>query len=285
MNLSDPRLSPYDRLKLRLGWLFGVRWVGEDEVAVIYESGRLYALFRGPRSFNINPFTQEVIAIINAGPDMFQARCPGIRTRDAVPLDFLIALKYSFAPERSLREITHLVVKLTPPERRAILVLHATNALQKVLPQFTVDEVCRGQVFDEIERRTLSGLYDLVSRLGLEPTRVMMCEVTPPAALSNRFADLAQRRANAHDLAQYEPYELNQVMRAQVIEALSRMSPNRQYIDFPAGLTDAAPGQPPVIDMPPALPQVPGSTDDEEANPRTARPSPPKKRPHSRLGP
>lgn len=284
MKPSDKRLPLFHRLERALGRPFGRHWVGEDEVAVVYENDRFHALHRGPRFFTIDPLTQDVRAVINVAPDAIRVPFRGIQTRDGLPVDLEMGLMFDFAPERALHEITHLVVKWTREDRRDALCWRTRGALQKVLPAFTVDEVCRGLVFEEIERRTLSLLKDLVSGLGLEPTRMLLLGVTPPAELRYRFAEIAQRRANALDLAQYAPYELTQVMRAQIIEALSRMSPNRQYVEFPASPMDVAPPpSPPVIDAPQSPPHLSADAapvaDDEDA------PSPPKKRPRSRLIP
>lgn len=284
MKPSDKRLPLFHRLERALGRPLGRHWVGEDEVAVIYENDCFHALHRGPGFFTIDPFTQDVRMIINVAPDTIRVPFRGIQTRDGLPVDLELGLIFDFAPERALREIIHLVVKWTREDRRDALCWRTRGALQKVIPAFTVDEVCRGLVCEEIEQRTLSLLKDLVSGLGLEPTRMLLLGVTPPAELRYRFAEIAQRRANALDLAQYAPYELTQVMRAQIIEALSRMSPNRQYVEFPASPVDAAtPPPPPVIDAPQPPPHIPGDTasgtDDEDA------PSPPKKRPRSRLMP
>jgi hypothetical protein len=275
------RLPLFHRLEVALGRPFGRHWVGEDEVAVIYEGDRFHALQRGPGFFNIDPLTQDVRAIVNVAPDVLRTTFPGIQTRDALPVELSVGLKFGFAPERTLREITHLVVRWTPEERRGVLVLHAQNALQKVLPEFTVDQVCRGSVFDEIERRTLRALSALVSHLGFEPTQMLLLQVTPPAELRERFANTAQRRVNAFDLAQYTPYELTLVMRAQLIEALSHMSPNRQYVEFPVGLTDVAPNPSPVIDAPPSHSSIQSDAEGKGSQDAPAR----KKRPRSRLEP
>ena len=281
MKPANKRPPLFHRLQVTLGRLFGRYWVGEDEVAVIYEGGRFHALRRGPGFFKIHPLTQNVHSIVNVEPQTLSTTFTGIQTRDALPVDLSIGLKFGFAPERAPREITHLVVHLTPEERRGVLILHAQNALQKVLPEFTIDQVCRGLVFDEIERRTLAALSALVSKLGFEPTQMLLLQVTPPAELRERFANIAQRRFNALDLLQYKPYELNMVMRAQLIEALSQMSPNRQYIEFPVGLTDFAPNSLPVIGTPPLPSSIAGDAQGKDNQDEPAR----KKRPRSGLEP
>lgn len=278
--MTSPTSRPplFFRIERLIGRLFGQHWVGEYERAVIYTDER-YNRLEGPGFFAIDPFTERIHAIINVAPDMFRTTFSGIQTHDRLPVDLSVGLNFGFAPERTQREIAQLVVQWTPEERRGALTLHAQNALQKVLSQFTIDQVCSGQALDEIQHWTLRALSELVSRLGLEPTQVLLLQVMPPAKVRDRFADIAQRRLNAFDLVQYTPYELDRVMRAQMIEALSRMSPNRQYIEIPAGPTDIAPNPPPVIDAPPSRSSV--QSDAEETRDTDA--PPPRKRPRSRF--
>lgn len=278
MTSPTPRPPLLFRIERLIGRLFGQYWVGEYERAVIYTDER-YNRLEGPGFFAIDPFTERIHAIINVAPDMFRTTFSGIQTHDRLPVDLSVGLNFGFAPERMQREIAQLVVQWTPEERRGALTLHAQNALQKVLSQFTIDQVCSGQAFEEIEHRTLRALSELVSRLGLEPMQALLLQVTPPAKVRDRFADIAQRRSNAFDLAQYTPYELDRVMRAQMIEALSRTSPNRQYVEIPVGPTDIAPNPPPVIDAPPSHSSV---QSDAEETQDTGAP-PPRKRPRSRF--
>ncbi|MCS7055833.1 MAG: SPFH domain-containing protein [Thermoflexales bacterium] len=272
----------FHRLERALGRLFGRYWVDEDEVAVVYENERFHSLHRGPAFFDIDPLTQTIRCFVNVAPDAIRVPFRGIQTRDGLPVDLELELIFEFVPEQAHPELVHLVVRWTQEERRDILCWRARVALQRVLARLTIDAVCRGALIQEIEQHTLTHLKELVNGLGLKPTGLYLSSLTPPPEVHACYAEVSRRRIHAHDLAQYTPNELSRVMQAYIIEALSRMSPYRQYAEFPSNPIDVAPS--PVIDatprdVPSSAPSLADRADNDD------RPSPPKKRPRSRLRP
>ncbi len=86
---QDTRQPLTYRLIRTLGHPFGLRWVGDNELAVIYEMERYHSV-RGPGFFWVNPWTQTVHSVIRVAPDFISTYIRGIRTKDGLVLEFLL---------------------------------------------------------------------------------------------------------------------------------------------------------------------------------------------------
>ncbi|HLF28579.1 MAG TPA: SPFH domain-containing protein [Anaerolineae bacterium] len=270
---TDPPLAY--RLSRALGRPLGLRWVGDNQLAIIYQMEQYHAA-KGPGFFWINPFTQTVQATISIAPDFISNPIPNIQTRDALQLGLSIALAYTFDPRRVPRERAAQFVKWPLEVRRAIVTDNSQRALQAIVPQFYAEQICRGQVFAQLEQEFISTLSQRLQMLGLEPIFAMVLKVVVPDALKNRFEAIVQRSINVDDISHYEHYELTQAMRTEMIETLRHMGGGKQYIDLP-DLKEMAPpqgtGRPQPRRITPPAPPAP------EEPPADTKP----KRPKSRL--
>lgn len=300
MTTLPPNSPFFHRLALRFGRPFGLRWVGDFERAVIYRM-ESYDTLKGPGFFGINPTTQRIHDVVSIMPDLITTTLPNIQTRDAIQLDFPVAIRYAPILDQAPREVAAIAVRLSPDVRRGIVTFNAQRALQAVLPLFNAEQVCRGQVYDAIEQRWLPILREMLAEYALEPKRVRVLPVILPPTLKDRFEAVTQRTVDAQDLSQYTSFELARVLRVQVLEAMKEMSPNRQYIEFsdPMKMMDFSSEQRPPIQisqtpMPPPPSHSHSSPADDTGAGGSARsaspPAPPpastspKKRPKSRLG-
>jgi hypothetical protein len=284
MDKHDINSPPLYRLLLTLGRPFGLRWAGDNEAAVVYRLERYHEL-RGPGFFWINPLTQSVRLFIQVTPDFILINAPNVQTRDALQFEISIALAYKFNPDLMPADKAALFVTWSRNVHRAIVADNARRALQAVVPAFFSEQICRGEAFDAIEQKLKDELAGRLRPMAIELLLCMVQQVQVPTALQDRFEAVVQRGVNVQDLSQYEPYELTQAMRVEVVEALKTMSVGRQYINLP-DLMDAAM---PLPDQPPPRRIVrPVSMPDKSAPPQQEPPADtdivtPKKRPKSRL--
>jgi regulator of protease activity HflC (stomatin/prohibitin superfamily) len=278
-DLQDFRAPMAHRLKLRFGRLFGVRWVGDYELAVVYRMER-YDKVMGPGYFRINPFTQTVRSVINVAPDFISTTVSGIQTRDALQLGVGMALAYVFDPRSIPRDNAALFVKWPREVRRAIVTDHTQRAMQVAMPDFFAEQVCRGEVFERIERKFLNALTSRLQPLALKPLFGMVLQVKVPSALQSRFEAVVQRAVNVQDLSNYEPYELTQAMRTEALEAIQHMPGGKQYINMP-DLTDMVV---PTDDNQPVLRRItrPGAASDQGSQSDVSSASP-RERPKSQF--
>lgn len=274
------------RLLRTVGRPFGLRWVGDNKVAVVYRLER-YSHLGGPGFFLINPFTQSVRYVIDTSPDFVALVAPGIQTKDRLQLDLTMALAYSFDPALMPPEKASVFVTWTRDTHRAIIKDSSTRALQGVVPSFDARDICRGAVFDQIEQKLKEELKKRLRLLALKPELCLVLHVGVPQKLRDRFEAVVQRRINIEDLGQYASYELIQALRTEAIEALKSMGGSRQYINLPDLSSMVTPSQhegqsPPRRIAPPAI-----ILDQEIAPPEPSPPDadePPKRQPRSRLG-
>ena len=218
------------RLGLFFGGLFGLRWVPDNHLGVVYRMEMYYDL-RGPGFFWINPFTQSVKQEVNLGPDFIKTHIPSLQTQDAVQLGLRLALAYAFDPRLLPREKALVFVKWSKEIHRSIVTDNAITALQNIMPQYKADEVCRGKVFEKIRENLVDQLTERLRSLALEPMFAMVLEVTVPPPLQNTFTAVANRAAYTHDLSRYELFELNEVRRRELYEVLSTLPGGIRYLN------------------------------------------------------
>lgn len=207
----------------------GLRWVPDNHLAVVYRM-EMYHGLRGPGFFRINPFTETVRREVSLNPDYISTEISSIQTQDAVQLGLRIALAYVFDPRPLPRKEALVFVEWPKGIHRAIMTDNAITALQAILPKYRADQVCRGQVFEEIRQQLLDELTERLKSLGLEPIRAMVLEVIVPPALQDTFTSVANRAAYAYDLSQYTPFELSEVRRRELYEVIRALPGGIRYL-------------------------------------------------------
>jgi hypothetical protein len=286
----DTEAPFFYRILVGLGRPLGLRWVGDNEVAVVYHLERYHSI-QGPGFFWINPLTQTMRARIRVAPDFVPVPAADIHTRDALQLGLTVVLAYRLdpallpdrkeagaAPTPDEKQKAALYLSWSRETHRAIVIDNTQRALQAVVPAYYAEEICRGEVFEPMERQLLKILAERLRPLALSPLFCMTLRVEVPVKLQDRFEAVVQRRVNIDDIGRYLPYELNQALRTEALEALRDMSGGRQYINLPDFTSVVTPSQDASqaarrqIVRPDAGPRV-----------ETAPEEPPTKRPKSRL--
>lgn len=223
------------RLVRALGRRFGLRWVGDYQLAVIFRMERYHGVVRGPRFFWINRWIETVHSVMSVAPDFIPVQASSIQTKDALQLGLSLALAYAFDPSLVPAEKVALYIRWEPEIRRLVAADNAQRALQAVVPEFFAEQICRGEVFSLLEQKFLSILTERLQPLALKPVFAMVLKVEVPAVLKHRFEDVVQRLVNIEDINQYAPHEFSQALQIEMIEAVKQMGVGKQFVSLPEG--------------------------------------------------
>lgn len=224
-------LSFFYRLFLGLVRPLGLRWVGDNELGVVYRKG-LYHDLRGPGSFWINPFIDVMKEVTSVKPDFVSATIPNVQTRDALQLGFGVALSYVFDPRDVSSEQAAIFVEWPQQIRRLVVTEFATRGLQSIIPKYTAEQVCRGELFDEIEEKLKAELNKRLPPLALTPKLTLVREVIVPPPLQDTFNRVVRRAVYTQDLGRYEPFEISQAERQELFDVLRDLSGGIRYVDL-----------------------------------------------------
>lgn len=273
-------LSFFYRLFLGLVRPLGLRWVGDNELGVVYRKG-LYHDLRGPGSFWINPFIDVMKEVTSVKPDFVSTTIPNIQTSDALQLGFGVALSYTFDPRRVPHDKAAIFVEWPQQIRRLVVTDFATRALQAIIPRFTAEQVCRGEFFDEIEARLKAELNKRLQPLALSPQLTLVREVLVPPPLQDTFTRVVRRAVYTHDLGRYEPFEISQAERQELFDVLRDLSGGIRYVDLSAAGSSDYDEPPrrrviegsgtPASDTPPHLGDRPDEDESSRQRPRRSR--------------
>jgi regulator of protease activity HflC (stomatin/prohibitin superfamily) len=272
---QDTRQPLTYRLKRALGRPFGLRWVGDNELAVIYEMEQYHSV-RGPGFFRINPLTQAVHSVIKVAPEFVSCTFPGIQTKDSLQIEVSLALSCKFDPRILPRETAAAFLKWSSETRQAIVKDNAHRALQAVVPRFWSEQIFRGDAFDLIEQGLREKLTGLLAPLALRPSFVRVKEIIPPPALKSQIEKAVGRTVDARDITQLSDEERAEARRSEIIEAVSK-SPGMSSTDWsklippseskgrpPLRIVSPAPGPVPQTPLPKRPPQDASSGEQKE---------------------
>lgn len=161
-------------------WLFVL--VPEQSVAVVFNREResLAHLLWPGRHF-IVPGLQSVVKLLDTGPMTASDTTSGVHSADGIPHDVKWTLAFQLAPEHIATEQLPGVVRLLMQAPREVARAQTADCLRLVFGRFPADRLCGAkhrarvtcELQAEISRRLLS--------LGIQTTRIMLGEITPPA--------------------------------------------------------------------------------------------------------
>lgn len=219
------------RLVRFFGYPFGLRWVPDNHLGVIFRM-EMYHKLKGPGFFWITPLVESVKRRIRISPDFLSTPIRGLHTRDGVDLGLKVALAYAFDPRPLSRADAVVLTALPSSELRAIVTDSATWTLLNIMPQYYAEQICRGAAFETIRQRLISQLNELLRPLGMRPAFVMILEVIVPESLQDTFTAVVNRAAYTHDLSLYHPFELSEVRRRELYEVLTKIPGGIRYLDL-----------------------------------------------------
>lgn len=250
---NDERHSFLLRWLLRLGKPFGVRFVPDLNVQVIYRMGQ-YAGVRGPGQFRYNHFAETLGPQIFVGGQRRDFAFEGMLSQDAIPMTVRLNLLYSYDPRRA-PDLAPALVRLPPETHLYLISIFAEWATRTAVNQRNSFELARSAVLNVIESEIAESLRSDIQPLGFEapggrPVRVL--QVQPPGSLTERQEQIAQRRAGILAGEEFSANAYRRALITEFIEHLARTGAGESIVNFnellDSYIADSKPRTPPVID-------------------------------------
>jgi hypothetical protein len=226
------------QLRLLFGRPFGLRWVPDNHLGVVYRM-EMYHGLRGPGFFRIDPWQDTVKDVVSLNPDFIETRVENLNTRDAVQLGLRVALAYVFDPRYLPREKALVFIKWPSSILRAIVSDFANSALLNIVPKYHAEQICRGELFETIQDSLEKELKVSLDPLAIRPTFAMVLEAIVPPALQDTFTAVANRAAYTHDLSLYESFELDEIKRRELNSVLRDLPGGIRYLNVSAPEEDS----------------------------------------------
>ncbi len=261
---NDERQSFLLRWMLRLGRPFGMRFVPDLTVQVIYRMGQ-YAGVRGPGRFQYNQLAETLGPQIFIGAQRHDFVFDGMLSQDTVPMTVRLNLVYRYDPRRA-PDVAPALVRLPRETHLYLLGIFVEWATRTKVNQRNSFELARSPELNVVEADIAESLRADIQPLGFEapgarPVRVV--QVQPPASLTERQEQIAQRRAGILAGEEFNANAYRRALITEFIEQLARTGAGESIVNF-TDLLDSyiagkKTGAPPVIDpsMPSAIPPRP----------------------------
>ncbi len=254
MGGSDDGVASH-KARLKTLGKFGLYWVGPSELVFIFKGELFHKIVEGPGYRLLVPGLQRIAQRVSFGRDYLNIELRELNTGDGLTIGIDALLEYVFDP-RLVKNATDMdrfrIVKRVPQQndRRAVLMMLSQRAMQSVTATYRAETICRGQVWDELERAFFDQVDKRIAPYGMKLER-LGCAVQrayPPEMLKWRFEMAAQRAINIENLGDYAPYQIAQALRSEAIESLKGMQGSSPYINLNdlAG-SDPTPEKPPQI--------------------------------------
>ncbi len=263
------------RWLLRLGKPFGVEFVPDLNVRVIYRMGQ-YAGVRGPGRFQYNRFAEVLGPQIFIGGQRRDFTFDGLLSQDAIPMTVRLNVLYSYHPQRA-PDVAPALVRL-PLETHTYLIRIFTEwGTRTALNQHNSFELARSAALNVIESEIAESLRADMRPLGFEapgarPVRVL--QVQPPSTLTERQEQIAQRRAGILAGEEFSANAYRRALITEFIERLARTGAGESIINFnellDSYIAENKSGASPMIDpslpptIPPAPPRRPSNLDSDD---------------------
>lgn len=265
------------RLLLKFGKWFGAGFVPDMTVQVIYRNG-LYEGVRGPGRFRYNRFTEALGPQISVGSQRRALMFSDILSQDGLPITVRLSILCGYDPRRA-PQFARAFVRTTPEVRLALVTSFAERATRVSIGRRNSLELLQPQVLEAAEGEISRALQADMSPLGFafpSARPVMILQIQPPATLTNRHEQNAQRRAQILAGEEFNPADYRRALITEFIENLAKTGAGEAIVNLneivESYVADAGPR---VINQPQA---------DQRREPPPAPVPPPKSdRPRSRL--
>lgn len=265
------------RLLLKFGKWFGAGFVPDMTVQVVYNNG-LYAGVRGPGRFRYNRLTETLGAQIAVGAQRHSFVFSDMLSQDGLPITVRLSLLYGYDPRRA-PQFAWALVRTTPEMRLTLVTSFAERAARISVSRRNSLELPQAQVLEAAEEEISRALQADMSPLGFAfPSNrpVMILQIQPPATLTNRHEQNAQRRAQILAGEEFDPADYRRALITEFVENLAKTGAGEAIINLNELVESyVADAKPRVINQPSA---------DQRREPPAEPTLPPKSdRPRSRL--
>jgi hypothetical protein len=270
------------RLLLKFGNWFGAGFVPDMTVQVIYSNG-LYAGVRGPGRFRYNRFTETLGPQVPIGAQRRPFHFTDMLSQDNLPIAVRLSVLFSYDPRRA-PQFARALARTTPEIRFGLVTAFTERSTRVAISRRSSIELPQAQSLEAAEEEISRALQTDMDPLGFAfPSNrpVMILQIQPPATLTNRYEQNAQRRAQIQASWDFDATDYRRALIAEFIENLTKTGAGESIINLNELVESyVANVGPRIITQPP-----PSQADRSSPPPPVPPPSPPPKsdRPRSRL--
>jgi SPFH domain/Band 7 family protein len=217
-NVDQP---PLLRLILFLGKPFGIAFVPQHYVQVVYRMGK-YAGCRGPGLIYYGRLTETLGPLVLVKGQRNEYTFENIVSRDVLPVTMHVATSVAYDPAAA----PDLASTLTRVPRETYVSIGGTYirwALMAAANRFNATELTQADVRAQIENAVHEQTNNELKFLGLRlSAKLRLMSVELPAVLTERQETIAQRRASIMAGAEFHPAEYRRALVSEVLERLSQ---------------------------------------------------------------
>lgn len=229
---TDPDTRPalLWRLALSFGRPFGLRWVQENYVRVVYRMEK-YTGVRGPGFFKYNGLTERLGPTVYLGPRFKTYTFPNLSTSDPMRVGFRVSASYTFDPRNVKPEIATQLVQLDSDVFALIVEGALLKSLRVLVADHTIETIRQGKVYGAIESQTAQemGRNPGLAVLGLGVGNLEILEPLFPQAVEARFEEAAQRRFNVQAVQDFRASDVVKTLAMELVEKLGPQT--QQYLN------------------------------------------------------
>lgn len=223
---------PLFRLLEWLGKPFGYYYIPENHARLIRRMEQYHHVHRGPGFRRINTLMETLGPLVKTGVEAFSHQFDNLPTRDGLQLGLRFAINYTFDPEKTKLTTAAKFANMPREVFCEIIANRMRRALLSILAACSAEEVCRGQVFDNIERQLLENANQLLAFLGITISSALALQVIPPEKLRARFEGVAQRRISIEATRDYQSSDVNRALAAELIEGIADHGVSADHASF-----------------------------------------------------
>ena len=230
---SSKHLPPVLRIKLALGYPFGLRRVSGRELAVVYRMGHFHGI-RGPREFRLAPFVDVVRCVVDMSHKHLSITLDDLATKDGLHFSVPVELQYNFDPRQLAREkIMTAIRRVDQTGAESIVHDNAQAVMFQVFGKYTGEQVARNEATQAIQKEFLDLLAARLLGYGLH-LHLNDCYARtfiPPAGLGRSLNEAAQRTVEMENVGQFTDREVQRGVAIKVAESLQHMPNGMPLID------------------------------------------------------
>ena len=276
-DLSNPdntsNHSPLLGAILTIGKPFGLRWVPEQYLRVIYRNSR-YAGVRTPNKMGIirfNQLTETLGPLVFIGGNPANYVFEGLVTRDVLPVKVTLYSLISFDPREISKDIARVLVQYSKDLYVGIAQTYYRWVLAALVNKYDAADLTVQENKELVETELQTRVTKEMSFIGIKPVaRPRILGIELPQTLKERYEIISQRRANILAGMEFHPAEFRRELITEVIESIGQAGTGDSFLNFPQLLETYAVEHPQTMRTinPPEKPDEPKKPTDEPGTPK-----------------
>jgi len=212
---------PLLRLILYLGKPFGIAFVPQHYVQVVYRMGK-YAGCRGPGLIYYGRLTETLGPLVLTKAQRNEYEFENIISRDVLPVKMRVVTSVAYDPA-SAPDLASTLTHVPRESYVSIAGIYIRWGLLAAANRFNATELTQTDVRTQIENSVQEQANHELSFLGVKlAAKLRIMSVELPAVLTERHETIAQRRANILAGAEFHPAEYRRALVSEVLERLSK---------------------------------------------------------------